>query len=115
MKARLRLALPPLTVLAPDSRIAFAVFDRSGTLLRSAELPLQELAAAVQADEVQAILHPDDAVRADIELPPLPAKRLEEAVQASVEPMALSDIADLCIAFGPRRADGRLTVVWTER
>ena len=115
MKTRLRLALPPLAAIGPESAVPFAVFDRADRLLRSGELPLAQLAAAVPADEAQAILHPDDAVVLAIELPPLPAKRLGEAVQASVEPLALSDVADLCIAHGPRGPDGRVTVVWAER
>lgn len=115
MKTRLRLALPPLAEIRPASIIPFALFDRVDRLLRSGELPLEQLAAALPADGVQAILHPDDAVVAPIMLPPVPIKRMEQAVQASVEPMALSDIADLCIAYGPRADDGSVTAAWTER
>lgn len=95
--------------------MAFALFDRNGVLLRSGELPLDQLAQAVNVEHVQAILHPGDAIVVTVNLPPLPVKRLSAAVQASVEPMALSDIADLCIAHGPRAADGSTLVAWTER
>ncbi|MCI2809619.1 type II secretion system protein GspL [Eoetvoesiella caeni] len=115
MKSRLRLALPPLAEITPESIMAFALFDRDGRLLRSGELPLGQLAQAVPVDYVQAILHPGDAIAVTVQLPPLPAKRLDAAVQASVEPMALSAIADLCIAHGPRAADGSTTVAWTGR
>ena len=115
MKTRLRLALPPLAEITPDSIIAFALFDRADRLLRSGELPLKQLAEAVPVDYVQAILHPGDAIIVTIKLPPLPAKRLDAAVQASVEPMALSDLDDLCISHGPRATDGSIPVAWTER
>lgn len=115
MKSRLRLALPPFSAITPETIVAFALFDRGNRLLRSGELPLGQLAHAVPGDYVQAILHPDDAIVVTLNLPPLPAKRLEAAVQASVEPMALSDTADLCIAHGPRAADGSVCIAWTGR
>jgi general secretion pathway protein L len=114
MKTRLRLALPPLARIAPESMMAFALFDRADRLLRSGELPLSQLSQVVPVDNVWAILHPDDAIVATITLPPLSAKRLDDAVQSSVEPMALSNLADLCIAHGPRAADGTMQVTWTE-
>lgn len=115
MKSRLRLALPPLVQITPKSIMAFALFDWNGVLLRSGELPLDQLAQAVPSEHVQAILHPGDAVVVSVNLPPLPAKRLDAAVQASVEPMALGDIADLCIAHGPRAVDGSTLVAWVGR
>ncbi|SHG93122.1 type II secretion system protein GspL [Pollutimonas bauzanensis] len=115
MKHPLRLALPPLARLTPESLLPFALLDHEGRLLRSGELPLNRLAAALPAGGVQAILHPGDAIVVSITLPPLPAKRFDAAVQASVEPMTLSDTADLCIAHGPRAADGSMSVAWAER
>lgn len=115
MKNRLRLALPPLTQITTESVMTFALFNRGGQLLRSGELPLAELAQALPVDNVQAILHPDDAIVVTISLPPLQAKRLDAAVQASVEPMALSDISNLCIAYGPRTSNGDICVTWAER
>jgi len=115
MKNPLRLALPPLDRITPDSVAAFALFDGKGQLLRSGELPLSELARAVPADQVHVVLHPGDAIVATVQLPPLPAKRLDAAVEASVEPMALSDTSSLCIAHGPRDAEGYVCAVWTDR
>ncbi|NYT83142.1 general secretion pathway protein GspL [Alcaligenaceae bacterium] len=115
MKSRLRLALPPLARITLQSEMAFALFDRGGRLLRSGALPLGELAGAVPLDDVQAILHHGDAIVVDIDLPPLPAKRLDDAVRARIEPMALSDINDLCVAHGPRSGDGKITVAWIDR
>ncbi len=115
MKNTLRLALPPLDRVTPGSVVAFALFDGKGQLLRSGELPLPELAQAVPADQVHVILHPGDAIVATIHLPPLPAKRLDAAVEASIEPMALSDTSSLCIAHGPRDVDGNVCVAWADR
>src|SRR5690606_4475881 len=115
MKSRLRLALPPLNLVAPDAVVAFALHDRNGQLLRSGQLPLEQIAQAMPTDQVQAILHPGDAIVVTLDLPPLPAKRLSAAVQSSVEPMALSDISDLCIAHGPRATDGSVRVAWADR
>jgi len=95
--------------------LAFALFGRGGNLLRSGELPLEELARAVPVDHVEAILHPHDAIVVTAQLPPLPARRLEAAVRGSVEPLALSDTAELCIAHGPRAADGSVCIAWTGR
>ncbi len=115
MKSRLRLALPPLARITPESVMAFALFDRNGRLLRAGQLPLNQLAQAVPVDQVHAILHPGDAIAVRLQLPPLPANRLDAAVQASVEPMALSDISHLCIAHSPRAADGGVHVAWSDR
>lgn len=115
MKNRLRLALPPLAQITPESLMTFALFNRAGQLQRSGELPLGDLAKALPVENVQAVLHPDDTIVVTISLPPLQARRLDAAVEASVEPMALSDISNLCIAHGPRAADGNLCVAWTDR
>lgn len=115
MKGHLRLSLPPLAQITPEAIMAFALFDRNGRLMRSGELPLEQLANALPVDQVHAILHPHDAIVATIQLPPLPAKRMHDAVQSSVEPMALDDIANLCIAHGPHAPDGTVSVAWTDR
>jgi len=115
IKRTLRLALPPLADIAPQSVMAFALFGRGGDLLRSGELPLEELARAVPVDRVEAILHPHDAVVVTAQVPPVPARLLESAVQGSVESLALSDTAELCIAHGPRAADGSICIAWAGR
>ncbi|NYT86008.1 type II secretion system protein GspL [Pollutimonas harenae] len=115
MKSTLRLALPPLASVTQDAVVTYALRDRSHKLLRSGQLSLRQLAHAIPAARVQAVLHPDDAIVTHINLPPLANKRLTAAVQASVEPMALSNISDLCIAHGPRAADGSVCVTWADR
>lgn len=115
MKNHLRLALPPLTSLRPESLIAFALLDRNATVLRSGELQLSQLASAVPAAGVQAILHPDDAVIVTLNVPALSGNRLDLAVQSLVESMALSDTDALCIIHGPRQENGSAIVAWTDR
>jgi len=115
MKGHLRLSLPPFAQITPQSIMAFALFDRNGRLMRSGELPLEQLADALPVEQVRAILHPVDAVVATVQLPPLPARRMPDAVQSSVEPMALDDIANLCITHGPRAPDGTVCVAWADR
>ncbi len=115
MKSHLRLSLPPLAQITPQSIMAFALLDRHARVMRSGELPLEQLADALPVDQVYAVLHPHDAIVATVQLPPLPARRMHDAVQSSVEPMALEDIANLCIAHGPRAPDGTVCVAWADR
>ncbi len=115
MRQHLRLALPPLSDLAPDTNIAFVLVDGEGRIARAGQLPLAELGADAGSVAVHAVLHPDDAVVTDITVPPVSPQRLDAAVAGSIEPMALSDIRQLCVAHGTRAADGTVTVAWTAR
>ena len=115
MKTTLRLSLPPLRELHDDAQVAFALLDRERRILRSGELPLPELAGAVPASRIEAVLHPQDTVATRIALPPLRGPRLEAAVVALVEPLSLSPTDELAIAHGPREADGMAAVAWTTR
>jgi len=115
MKQHLRLALPPLERLSPDTPIAFVQVDREGRAARSGEQTAVELGAHVGSHAVYAILHPDDAIVAQVTVPPVSAQRLDAAVLGSIEPMVLSDIEQLCVAHGPRAPDGAVTVAWITR
>lgn len=115
MKHQVRIALPPLADLAPDSLIPFAVLDRRQRVVRSGELRLDQLSANLPQRSVHAILHPGDAVVVEVDVPPLPDSRLQAAVEARVEPLALSELSTLCIAHGARRADGKMQVAWAGR
>lgn len=115
MRQHLRLALPPLLSLTPDTSIAFVLVDREGHAARAGQLPLRELTAQVGSEPVHAILHPGDAIVAGIVVPPVSAQRLGAAVAGSIEPMALSDLGELCVAHSARAADGAVTVAWTAR
>lgn len=115
-RTRLRLRLPPLSSLHADSVLPFAVVDRQARILRTGELPLRELAAAIPAGAAtQAVLHPGDAVVAQVTPPPVADRLLSATVHALVESMALSGTDKLCIAHGARQADGAVPVAWAQR
>lgn len=115
MRQHLRLALPPLAQLTTESSLAFVLLDREGRAARGGQLLPSELGELFRTEPVYAILHPDDVVVAEITIPPVSAQRLDAAVAGSIEPMALSDVAELCVAHGPRKADTSMTVAWTAR
>lgn len=115
MKTTLRLELPALTSLHADSRVAFALLDRQHAVQRTGELPLAELAAALPASRVEGILHPADCVVATVTVPPVPAHKLQAAVEGAVEPMLLGDIETLAVAHGARASDGTVAVAWAAR
>jgi general secretion pathway protein L len=115
MRQHLRVALPPLTQLVRDSILPFVQVDTQGGVARAGHVPLAELGGQSGSEPVYAILHPDDAIVANTTLPPVSARHLDAAVSASIEPMTLSDIDELCVAHGPRAQDGTVTVAWTAR
>jgi general secretion pathway protein L len=115
MRQHLRLALPPLSLLKPDTSVAFVLVDRAGCIARAGHLPLNELGAQARSEPLHAILHPDDAIVAGITVPPVSASRLGAAVAGCIEPMVLSDLDDLCVAHGARAADGAVIVAWAAR
>ncbi len=114
-KKHIRLVLPALADLTEQSEVSYAVVDRDGGVLRSGTLPLAGLGVERATGPVWVILAPGDAVTASVQLPPLTGRKLEAAVASGVEPMALSDVEDLCIGFGPRGADGKAQVAWAGR
>lgn len=115
MRQHLRLALPPLERLTLETRLAFVLVDREGRAARAGELTALELGTQLGAHPVYAILHPSDAIVAQITVPPVSSQRLGDAVAGSIEPMVLSDIEQLCVAHSPRAPDGAVTVAWATR
>lgn len=115
MKTTLRLALPRLRELTADTTLRFALLDREHQILRSGELPVQELAQVVSPRHVQAILHTDDTVHVRTTVPPLSGARMDAAIVAIAEPLTLSAPEQLALAHSPREADGQATIVWADR
>lgn len=115
MKMHYRLALPRLSELTADTPLPFVVLDDSRQVRASGCAVAGEIAASVGSGRIQAVLHPLDAVVAQVKLPPLPASRLEAAVKAGIEPLAVQDPSRLAIAFGPRAADGNTHVAWADK
>jgi len=114
LKTTLRLMLPRLAELQPETETDFALTEGQ-RVVRQGRLPLAAIAAAVPAGDAVALLHPADAILAEIALPPLPAHQLDAAVVNAIEPLVLGDVETLAVACGPRAADGRAVVAWTER
>lgn len=115
MKQRLRVMLPPLAGLDTDTPVAWALIDRRGRVLRSGRHSLERLPGIMGLRRIEAILHPGDAVVTEVALPPLPSRHLDAAVQARVEPLALSPLTELCVIHGGRDADGNVPVAWIDR
>ena len=115
MRSLLRLALPPLRELGPQSVLPFVLLDRQRQVARSGALALGELAAAMPGARVEAILDAADSVQGTVTVPPLRGPRLDAAVRGAVEPMVLGDPDALAIGHGPRAEDGSVTVAWTDR
>lgn len=114
MKTTLRLMLPRLAELQPETEADFALLEGQ-RVVRQGRLALAAIAAAVPASDIMAILHPADAVLAEVALPPLPSHQLDAAVANAIEPLVLGDVDTLAVACGPRAADGRAVVAWADR
>lgn len=115
MKNFIRLALPRVATLTPDTSLPYVLLDRQHTVLRSGELPAAALAAGMPTRQTQVVLHPADVVHTQVIAPPLTAARLTTAVHALIEPMVLTSPDDLAIGHGARQADGTVQVAWTAR
>jgi general secretion pathway protein L len=115
MRPLLRLALPPLRELGPNSVLPFALLDRQRQVARSGALALGDLAAAMPGVRAEAILDVADSVQGTVIVPPLRGPRLDAAVRGAVEPMVLGDPDALAIGHGDRAEDGRVDVAWMDR
>ncbi|BCG25066.1 type II secretion system protein [Pseudomonas tohonis] len=115
MNASLRIALPPLAGLGPDSQVEHAWLDRQGHLASEGRASLAELGRQARGKAVELTLHPDDSLLASLELPPLPAARLGDAVRCAADGLVLGGGDALHLVHGPRQADGRVQLAWLER
>lgn len=115
MNASLRIALPPLAGLGPDSQVEHAWLDRQGHLASEGRASLAELGRQARGKAVELTLHPDDSLLASLELPPLPAARLGDAVRCAADGLVLGGCDALHLVHGPRQADGRVQLAWLER
>ncbi|NWD76134.1 type II secretion system protein GspL [Pseudomonas gingeri] len=111
----LRLALPPLETLSPDSPLAFAGLDRQGKLTEQGRSSLAQLAQTHKGVAVECYLHPCDSLLASIELPNLPAARIQAAVGCAAQALILGGCESIHIVHGPRDAEGQVQVAWLQR
>ncbi|MDW3715728.1 MULTISPECIES: type II secretion system protein GspL [unclassified Pseudomonas] len=115
MSASLRIALPPLAGLHPEAEVEYAWLDRQGHLASEGRASLAELGRQARGKAVELTLHPDDSLLASLELPPLPAARLGDAVRCAADGLVLGGCEGLQLVHGPRQADGRVQLAWLER
>lgn len=112
----LRFQLPPaLTDPHSNPSVKFAGFDRRQQQVRQGEMPLLALLASAPGARFEAVLHPEDSRTAWVQLPPVAAKRMQEAVLGALEPMLLDPLEELVVAHGPRSETGRVMVAWASR
>jgi len=114
LRTTLRIELPRLTEVRPDVRVAFALADEQ-RVLRSGELALRDVGATVPGADMVAILHPADAMLAEVSVPALPAHRMAAVVASAIEPLTLADPDTLAVGHGPRNAQGRMTLAWADQ
>lgn len=115
MSALLRIALPALDGLRPEAEVEYAWLNRQGQLDNQGIASLAELGRQARGKAVELVLHPDDSLLASLELPPLPAARLGDAVRCAADGLVLGGCEGLQLVHGPRQADGRVQLAWLER
>ena len=112
MSGQLRVTVPPLQALGQSATLDYLLLDRAGLVEARGAAPAAELAKLGKGRVLIALLDPQDAVHTCIQLPPLPAARLGDAVRCAAQGLVLGDSAHLHIAHGPRAADGEVEVAW---
>lgn len=106
--SQLRVSLPPLAQLSPESELSCVWLDRQGQVMREERLRLSQL----PKQPLVCFLHPADSLLASIELPPLPASKTTAAVQCAAQALMLGDSSQMHIAHGPRDAAGQVRIAW---
>lgn len=107
----LRLMLPPARNME-TSPVRCAWRTPEGTWQSAVVEGLAVIAARYQAKRVEVCPHPTDVSMTEIELPPLPTKRLRIAVLGAVELLALASPKSLAVGFGSRSVKGTMPVAW---
>lgn len=115
MSTLLRIVLPALDGLRPEAEVEYAWLNRQGNLDNHGIASLAELGRQARGKAVELVLHPDDSLLASLELPPLPATRLGDAVRCAADGLVLGGCEGLQLVHGPRQADGRVQLAWLER
>lgn len=115
MKNTLRLALPRLADLDAHTLLDYAWFDRKGMCTQRGQLNSAALGASFAQTRSEAVLHPDDAIAATVQVPAVPQARFGEAVRSALEPLVLSQLDDLAIGHSTRAPDGSVIVAWAAR
>ncbi|KCB47024.1 type II secretion system protein GspL [Bordetella hinzii] len=115
MKNMLRIALPPLAMLHPHTLLPYAWYDRRGQLARQGQDTAQALATSFRGAPAEAVLHPEDAIAAEIAVPALGRARHAAVVRGALEPLVLGDLDELSIGYSASDGQGRVAVAWAPR
>ncbi|MBV4458764.1 type II secretion system protein GspL [Pseudomonas sp. COR58] len=107
-----RVGLPPLAQLSPDSELSCVWLDRQGQVVRQQVQRLGQLPAKTP---LVCFLHPVDSLLASLDLPPLPNAKMAAAVQCAAQTLMLGDVAAMHVAHGPRDDAGQVAVAWLAR
>ncbi len=107
-----RIALPPLDSLTPDTELAFARLDRSGRVSHTGVSTLALLGQAAQSQAVACFLHPTDSVLTHLQLPPLSAAKTQAAVTCAAQALILGRSEQMHVAHSPRDAEGQVFLSW---
>ncbi len=107
-----RIALPPLDSLTPDTEFAFARLDRTGRVSHTGVSTLALLGQAAQSQIVECFLHPTDSVLTHVQLPPLSAAKIQAAVRCAAQALILGRSELMHVAHSPRDADGQVFLSW---
>lgn len=115
-QATVRLALPRLRLIGPETVAAYGVRPGpAGSWQDGGQASLREIATAHPRARIEACLHPESCSLARATMPPLPEKRRRIAVLGEIESLALGDVGQLAVAYGPREADGGVPLAWLPR
>ncbi|MDP9530811.1 type II secretion system protein GspL [Pseudomonas protegens] len=115
--SRVRLALPPLAELLQAPRplavpLECARLDRAGRVIELGPRTLEALGQDARGLALECFLHPQDSLLTSIELPPLPAARINTAVDCAAQALILGAGEQMHVAHGPRDAQGQVTLSW---
>lgn len=109
---RLRVWLPPLAELRPDSTAEFDVLSKARRVQHRGETSLVGLPRNIPCELV---LHPADAVLLEVRLPRLSAVKLASALPSLVEERLLGNADDVHVVATPRNPDGSAVAVVVDR
>lgn len=110
--SRLRIALPPLHDLTPDSALEFARLDGTLRVLECGHSTLAQLGLDARPAVVECFLHPADSVLTSLALPPLTPARVTAAVDCAVQSLTLGASQHMHIAHSRRSSDNQVQVSW---
>ncbi|EGH22957.1 general secretion pathway protein GspL [Pseudomonas amygdali pv. mori str. 301020] len=110
--SRLRIALPALEQLNPETPLLFVRLDSQGKTVESGLSNLLELKQGGALQPVEAFLHPLDSLLARIETPPLTASRIRSAALLAAQGLILGGSELMHIASSPRYSDGAVYLGW---